>query len=189
MSAALTAFAVVFLAEFGDRTQLLLLALATRHRAGPVVGGLVAGYGLMTIVAVALGSAIGAALPETVVRIGSGLVFLGFAAWTLLGGEDEDHDQVDDRSQRHPLALLASIAGAIMLSEIGDKSMLATATLAADGDPVPVWLGATAGILCAGALGVLAGRLLADRLRPDVLRWASASLFAVFGTTMLVRAL
>lgn len=189
VTAALTAFAVVFVAEFGDRTQLLLLALATRHRAAPVVGGLVVGYGLMTVLAVALGSAIGAALPETVVQVGSGLVFLAFAGWTLLGTEDDDADDIDDRSQRHPLALLASIAGAIMLSELGDKSMIATATLAADGDPLPVWIGATAGILTAGGIGVLAGRLLADRLRPDVLRWASALLFAVFGIATLVRAL
>lgn len=188
MGAALTAFAVVFVAEFGDRTQLLLLALATRHRATPVVGGLLIGYGTMTVVAVALGAAIGSALPDTVVQVGSGLVFLGFAVWTLLGDEDEEDDDVDERTERHPLALLLSIAGAIMVSEIGDKSMLATATLATEGDPVPVWIGATLGILSAGALGVLAGRLLAERMRPEVLRWASASLFTAFGVVMLVRA-
>lgn len=188
MGAALTAFVVVFVAEFGDRTQLLLLALATRHRATPVVGGLLIGYGTMTVLAVALGAAIGSALPDTVVQVGSGLAFLGFAVWTVLGGEDQDDDDVDDRGQRHPLALMASIAGAIMVSEIGDKSMLATATLATEGDPVAVWAGATLGILSAGALGVLAGRLLADRIDPDVLRWASAGLFTVFGVVMLVRA-
>ena len=189
MTAALTALAVVFVAEFGDRTQLLLLALATRHAMAPVLGGLVVGYGLMTVVAVALGAAVGAALPDTVVRVGSGLVFLGFAVWTLRGDEDADDDHVDDRSQRHPLALLASIAGAIMLSELGDKSMIATATLATDGDPLPVWLGATTGILAAGGLGVLAGRLLADRLPPDLLRRGSALLFAAFGIALLLRAL
>lgn len=189
MGAAVTAFAVVFVAELGDRTQLLLLALATRHRPGPVIGGLLLGYGLMTAVAVALGTAIGSALPDTVVRVGSGLVFLGFAVWTLLGTEDEDDDHVDDRSQRHPFALVLSITGAIMLSEIGDKSMLATATLATEGDPLATWVGATLGILSAGGLGVAAGRFLAGRLDADVLRWASAALFAVFGVVMLVRAL
>lgn len=190
MGAALTAFVVVFVAEFGDRTQLLLLALATRHRAPPVVGGLLVGYGAMTVLAVALGAAIGSALPDTVVQVGSGLAFLGFAVWTLLGDdEDDEDDDVDDRGQRHPLALMASIAGAIMVSEIGDKSMLATATLATEGDPVAVWVGATVGILSAGALGVLAGRLLAGRIDPRVLRWASAALFTAFGVAMLVRAL
>lgn len=189
MEAALTAFAVVFVAELGDRTQLLLLALATRHRAAPVIGGLLVGYGTMTLVAVALGAAIGSALPDTVVQVGSGLAFLGFAVWTLLGDEDDDDDDhVGDRGGRHPLALMVSIAGAIMISEIGDKSMLATATLATEGNPVPVWAGATVGILSAGALGVLAGRLLADRINPQVLRWGSAALFTAFGVTMLVRA-
>lgn len=190
VGAALTAFVVVFVAEFGDRTQLLLLALATRHRAPPVVGGLVVGYGAMTVLAVALGAAIGSALPDTAVQVGSGLAFLGFAVWTLLGDDEDDEgdDDVDERGQRHPLALMASIAGAIMVSEIGDKSMLATATLATEGDPVPVWAGATAGILSAGALGVLAGRLLAGRIDPRVLRWASAALFTAFGVAMLVRA-
>ncbi len=188
MGAALTAFAVVFVAELGDRTQLLLLALATRHRAAPVLGGLLVGYSTMTLVAVALGAAIGSALPDTVVQVGSGLAFLGFAVWTLLGDEDDDDDDVDDRGDRHPLALMVSIAGAIMISEIGDKSMLATATLATEGDPLPVWAGATAGILTSGALGVLAGRLLAERINPDVLRWSSAALFTAFGVTMLVRA-
>lgn len=189
VGAALTAFAVVFVAELGDRTQLLLLALATRHHAAPVVGGLLLGYGVMTLVAVALGAALGAALPDRVVGIGSGLVFLAFAVWTLRGDEDEDADAADDRGQRHPLALLLSIAGAIMVSEIGDKSMLATATLATDGEPVAVWVGATLGILTAGGLGVVAGRLLADRLSPTLLRWASAGLFTVFGVVLLVRAL
>ena len=187
MEAALTAFAVVFVAELGDRTQLLLLALATRHRAGPVIGGLLVGYGTMTLMAVALGAVVGAALPDTVVQVGSGLAFLGFAVWTLLG-DDDDEDDLDDRVDRHPLALMASIAGAIMVAEIGDKSMLATATLATEGDAVLVWVGATVGILSAGALGVLAGRLLAERINPDVLRWGSAALFTAFGVTMLVRA-
>lgn len=189
MGAALSAFAVVFVAEFGDRTQLLLFALATRHSAGAVLGGTLLGYGVTSVLAVALGALVGTALPETVVQVGGGLAFLGFAVWTLLGGEDDDDDAVDDRGQRHPLALMGSIAGAIMVSEIGDKSMLATATLATDGDPVLVWIGALLGILSAGGVGIVVGRLLGDRVEDRVLRWASAALFTVFGVVLLARAL
>ena len=189
MAAALTAFAVVFVAELGDRTQLLLLALATRHAVLPVVGGTLLGYGVTSVVAVALGAVVGSALPQTPVQVGSGLAFLAFAVWTLLGDdEDEDHD-VDDRDQRRPLALMGSIAGAIMVSEIGDKSMLATATLATEGDPALVLAGALLGILSSGALGIVAGRLLGEHLDARVLRWASAALFTVFGVALLVRAL
>lgn len=185
----LTALAVVFVAELGDKTQLLLLALATRHRPGPVVGGLLLGYGTTTVLGVLVGAALGNALPETAVQVGGGLVFLGFAAWTLLGDEEEGGDAVAADEDRHPALLALSIAGALFLSELGDKSQLATATLAAEGAPVPVAAGALLGILLAGGIGVLAGRLLGDRLDPRILRWGSAALFAAFGVTMLARSL
>ena len=188
MAAVLTAFAVVFVAELGDRTQLLLLALATRHRPAPVIGGLVVGYGVMTAVAVGLGAVVGTALPERVVQVGSGLLFLGFAAWTLLARDDEDGEDEDGPCARSQLGLMASIAGAVIVSEIGDKSMLATATLATAGATVATWLGATAGILAAGGLGVALGRVLGDRVDHRLLRWASAALFTVFGVVLLVRA-
>lgn len=188
MAAAVSAFAVVFVAELGDRTQLLLFALAGRHRPLPVVLGLLVGYSLTNLLAVAAGAAVGAALPTRAVQVGSGLVFLAFAVWTLRDGHDPD--EAAERSRPTGTARLAlSVAGGIMLSELGDKSMLATATLATDGPAVAVWVGATLGILASGGLGVVAGRLLADRVDPQWLRWGAALLFAGFGCAMLVRAL
>lgn len=187
MAAAISAFAVVFVAELGDRTQLLLFALAGRHRPLPVVLGLVVGYSLTNLAAVAVGAAVGAALPERAVQVASGLLFLAFALWTLR--DDDDH--ATDAERARPVGtirLAASVAGAIVLSELGDKSMLATATLASDGPPVAVWVGATLGILASGGLGVAAGRLLADRVDQRWLRWGAALLFAGFGCAMLVRA-
>ena len=192
MTALLTALAVVFVAEFGDRTQLLLLALATRHRPGPVVGGLLLGYGTTTVLGVAVGAALGTALPRTAVQVGGGLAFLAFAAWTLLaddGEEEQDQEELAADEQRRPVLLALSIAGALFLSELGDKSQLATATLAAEGAPVQVAVGALLGILGAGAVGVLAGRLLAERISPRVLRWTSAALFTVFGVALLLRSI
>jgi putative Ca2+/H+ antiporter (TMEM165/GDT1 family) len=189
VAAALGAFVVVFVAEFGDRTQLLLFALAGRHRPLPVVLGLVVGYSLTNLVAVAVGAALGAALPERAVQVASGLVFLAFAVWTLRDDDDGDA-AADERSAALGTArVAASVAGGIILSELGDKSMLATATLAADGPAAAVWLGATLGVLASGGLGVVLGRLLADRADPRLLRWGAALLFAGFGVAMLVRAL
>ncbi len=189
MSAALAAFLVVFVAELGDRTQLLVVSLAARHRAAPVFGGLALGYALTNLLSVALGSALGAALPERATLLIGGLLFLGFAVWTLLSDDDEDDDGVRDPSTANAWRLMLSLAGMIMVSELGDKSMLATATLAADGQPVAVWIGATAGVISAGALGVAAGRFLADRVKPDVMRRFSAGLFTLFGVLLLVRAI
>lgn len=189
MTAALAAFGVVFVAELGDRTQLLIVSLASRHRPGPVVSGVTLGYLVTTIASVAVGSALGAALPDRAVQVASGLLFLGFAVWALLGDDDDD-DDVGADDGRGGVGLALSLAGAIVVSELGDKSMLATATLAAErGSPVLVAVGALLGILAAGLLGVVVGRVLGDRLPDRALRLASAALFAAIGVGLLVAAL
>ena len=79
-----------------------------------------------------------------------------------------------------------SVAVAMFVAELGDKTMLATATLAAQGNPVLVWIGATIGIILSGTLGVLLGRAFGARLPERVTRIGSAVLFAVFGLVLIV---
>lgn len=190
MGGALAAFLVVFVAEFGDRTQLLIATLAARHALAPVLGGLALGYALTNLLAVVVGSLLGSALPDRAVGVVGGLLFLAFAVWTLLGDEDDDEDDAGPRGEgRSRVAVALGITTAIVVSELGDKSMLATATLATDGDPVAVWIGATLGILAAGTIGALVGRVVGDRIPARALQVGSAALFAVFGVVLLVGAL
>jgi putative Ca2+/H+ antiporter (TMEM165/GDT1 family) len=63
--------------------------------------------------------------------------------------------------------------------------MIATATLAAQGDPVLVWVGATIGIVLSGLLGVLVGRALGTRIPENVTRIGSSVLFGVFGVALI----
>ena len=81
-----------------------------------------------------------------------------------------------------------SIALTIAIGELGDKTQLTTATLAAQGNPVAVWIGATAGTVTAAAIGAFAGRRLGNRLKPRAVQIASAVLFAVFGILLLISA-
>lgn len=193
MGAVLAAFAVVFVAELGDRTQLLVLSLATRHPVAPILAGVGLGYLVTTVLSVALGTVLGAALPARPVEVGSGLLFLGFAVWTWFDRDEEDDDDAadddaaDDDRGRGGLGLALSLAGAIVVSEIGDKSMLATATLAAEqAAPVAVATGALLGILAAAGLAVVAGRLLAGRVPHGVLRGVGTALFTAFGVVLLL---
>jgi putative Ca2+/H+ antiporter (TMEM165/GDT1 family) len=82
--------------------------------------------------------------------------------------------------------VILSIAAAMFVAELGDKTMLATATLAAQGNPVLVWLGATVGIMLAGTVGVVIGRWLGDRLPERVIMIGSSLLFLVFGIALIV---
>jgi Ca2+/H+ antiporter, TMEM165/GDT1 family len=186
------AFGAVFVAEFGDKSQLLILGFATRHRAGPVVAGLVVAAAVMQGVSVAVGAALGAALPERPVGIVTGLAFLGVAAWTLLG--DDDEDEHEERTAPRAagrgafFAVAAAVAGAFMLAELGDKTMLATFALAASQGPLPTWVGSTAGEVAANLIAVVIGRQVGDRLPDRLVRTGSAVLFAVAGLAVLIGA-
>jgi putative Ca2+/H+ antiporter (TMEM165/GDT1 family) len=83
-------------------------------------------------------------------------------------------------------SIVLSVAAAMFVAALGDQTMLATATLAAQGSPVHTWIGATAGIILSGTLGVLLGRVFGARLPERVTRLGSAALFALFGAVLLV---
>lgn len=186
---AASAAAVVFVAELGDKTQLVAAGFGARWPARSVLAGVVAGYAAVNAVSVALGAAAGAALPVGTVSLIGGVIFLAFAAWTALAGDGAADEVGPAPAAAGTLRIIAVVAGAMFVAELGDKTMLATATLAARASPVPVWIGATAGISLAGAVGVLGGRWVGSRIPPEVLRWISAGLFAAFGVALIVAAL
>jgi Ca2+/H+ antiporter, TMEM165/GDT1 family len=182
----LAALGLVFVAELGDKTQLVALGFGARHRLAPVLTGVVIAYMATNLLSVVVGGLLGATLPTRAIGLGGGVLFLGFAAWTLWK-DDEDDD--DEGAATGDGSIVLSVATAMFIAELGDKTMLATATLAAQGNPVLVWIGATVGIILAGTLGVLLGRVFGARLPERATRIGSAVLFAVFGLVLIVTSL
>jgi putative Ca2+/H+ antiporter (TMEM165/GDT1 family) len=179
----LAALGLVFIAELGDKTQLVALGFGARHKLAPVLTGVALAYMATNLLSVIVGGLLGATLPTRAIGLGGGVMFLGFAAWTLWkGGEDDDEEGLSTGSG----SIVMSVAAAMFIAELGDKTMLATATLAAQGNPVLVWIGATIGIILSGTLGVLLGRVFGARLPERATRIGSAVLFAVFGLVLIV---
>jgi putative Ca2+/H+ antiporter (TMEM165/GDT1 family) len=83
------------------------------------------------------------------------------------------------------LAVIGSIAALIAVAEMGDKTQIATATLASQSAPVGVWIGATLGAASSGMVGAVAGNFIGDRIPARTLQYASAALFSLFGVAML----
>ena len=183
MQALLAARGLVFIAELGDKTQLVALGFGARHRLAPVLTGVALAYMATNLLSVVVGGLLGATLPTRAIGLGGGVLFLGFAAWTRWkGDEDDDEDGLATGSG----SIVMSVAAAMFIAELGDKTMLATATLAAQGNPVLVWIGATIGIILSGTLGVLLGRVFGARLPERATRIGSAVLFALFGLVLIV---
>jgi Ca2+/H+ antiporter, TMEM165/GDT1 family len=193
LAAAGLAAGAIFVAEFGDKSQLLVLAFATRHAALPVTVGIVVAAALVQGLSVAIGAALGATLPETLIGVVAGVAFLAVAAWTLWdrGDQAEEATVVEEAQEaeaagRPWFALAAVVAGTFVIGELGDKTMLATFALAARQDPMATWAGATVGMVAANLVAVVVGRQLGARLSPAVIRIGSAALFALAGGFVLL---
>lgn len=182
----LVAAATVFLAEFGDKSQLLAMVLAAKfRRPGAVIAGMALGLLLNHVLAAAVGTLVSALLPADVLRWIVGGGFLAAAAWVIwprAAKEDEAEAPVGGR--RGPFVATAIT---FFLVEMGDKTQLMTVALTARFDaPVPVVLGATTGMLMATVPAVIFADRLLTRLPLRLLRMASALVFAGVGVATLL---
>ena len=83
MHAFLISFGIIFVAELGDKSQLMALAFAARYRAVPILVGISVATAVVHAVSVGVGAALGVALPLRAINVASALSFFAFAAWTL----------------------------------------------------------------------------------------------------------
>lgn len=179
-SAFAVAVGLTFVAELGDKTQLLTFALAARYRWRTVAVGVALGAALLMAVSVAAGRLLGSALPQRPLELAAGTVFLLFAAWTLWR-PDADEGTADGRAGG-----VLGVLGAFVLAELGDKTMLTAIALATTRDPIGTWAGATTGLLAANVVPMLLGDRLGTVLPAHRIRVVAAALFAVFGVLLLL---
>jgi putative Ca2+/H+ antiporter (TMEM165/GDT1 family) len=180
-------FGVIFVAELGDKSQLMAMAFATRFRPWPVLAGISAATTVVHLVSVGIGYGLGAALPTGWIGLAAGLSFLAFSVWTLHG--DALTEEERGRAERTTRSAILAVSVAFFLAELGDKTMLATITLATQHGWVGTWIGSTAGMVAADALAILVGRMLGRRLPDQAIKYGAAALFAVFGVWLIVEAL
>jgi len=185
MAALWTSFLVVALAEMGDKTQLVALALAARYRRPWTV---MLGILLATIVNHALAATVGVwisrLLPPAALAWALALSFIGFGIWTLVP------DRTSERSESTRWGPLLSTIVIFFLAEMGDKTQLATVALGARFEGAGlVTVGTTLGMLAADGLVVFGGSHVSRLVSQVVLRRAAAVLFLVLGLVGLVGAL
>lgn len=188
MEAVLLVFGLVFVAELGDKSQLLALSFATRHSLRRVAAGLVLAAMATQTLSVAAGGLLGAAVDGPVVSAIAGVAFLAFAVLTLRAARSASGSDEGERPPRSGRSVVLGVAASVFLAEIGDKTMVVTMALAARQGVVATWLGSVAGFTAAGLVGILLGRTLRGRLSERWLQIGSALLFAVFGIVFLIDA-
>jgi Ca2+/H+ antiporter, TMEM165/GDT1 family len=180
MSAFLTSVGLVVLAEMGDKTQLLAMALACRFRWQTVMLGVFAATLGNHFLAVVVGTYLTELIPLFYVQIAASASFILFGFWTLRG------DSLEGEDKRFNYSPFWTVAIAFFLAEMGDKTQLATVALAAEYKSIlAVWLGTTTGMLIADALGICVGVVLGKKIPERLIKWVAALIFIFFGLSGL----
>jgi putative Ca2+/H+ antiporter (TMEM165/GDT1 family) len=187
MDAFFLSTAVIFVAELGDKSQLMALAFASRYRFLPVLAGITIATLVVHAGSVLLGSVVAVALPTDLIALAAGLAFFVFAAWTLRG-DSLDEDEAS-RAKRSAKSAIFAVAVAFFLAELGDKTMLATITLATTEEPIGTWLGSTVGMVLADAIAIAIGSVLGARLPERPVKIGAAIAFVVFGALLIAEGL
>ncbi|MDO9104532.1 MAG: TMEM165/GDT1 family protein [Methylovulum sp.] len=173
---AATSFALIVAAEMGDKSQLVCMTLASRHRAMPVMLGATAAFALLNTLAVIFGAAIASWLPGWVVALTVAFLFATFGIQSLRAKAEDDDGEVKEKSG-HGIFFTTFLL--ITVAEFGDKTQLAVVALSSASVPVAVWLGATVALATTSALGILAGRTLLKKVPLILLHRVSGVIFLV----------
>jgi putative Ca2+/H+ antiporter (TMEM165/GDT1 family) len=196
MHAFWTAFILIFLAEMGDKTQFMTMALSTRFPARTVITGVCLGTFAVSFLSVALGETVGRLLPYFWINLLAGLAFIAFGIVSLFEKEESEEEdakeigKTEKNIEEKHWGPALSVAGAFFLAELGDKTMLATVAIAGREYRFfwEVWLGSSIGLVSANALGLVAGKTIAKKLSAKTLRYLIVLIYVISGAVAIFEA-
>ncbi|NLI69965.1 MAG: TMEM165/GDT1 family protein [Firmicutes bacterium] len=175
-----TSFTSIFLAEFGDKTQLISMNLACRYPPLQVLAGVMVGLAAVQAMAVGAGGVIYRYIPLEVIIIFSGAFFICIGLWTALVPVRSVDHATEKKSGFWPAV------GLIFISELGDKTQITAMLLAASfGRPLVVLAGAILAMLANHLIAIFFGARFLSRLPDRWLRFISAAVFLVVGIAVL----
>lgn len=185
----LKVFFTEFIAEMGDKTQLMLIALTSKYRLRDIILGTAAAILVLNGLAVLAGGLVSEFIPDWLIKTIAALAFLYFAA-TTVAGDDDDEDEEGGKSKIKfaPLAVFCTF----FVAELGDKTQLTAITFGANegmNSALIVWIACSLGLFAADILGMLAGYLLKSRTPDGLLNTLAFAIFSVFGVFTLYQGL
>jgi Ca2+/H+ antiporter, TMEM165/GDT1 family len=177
MAAFVASLIFVVLAEMGDKTQLLAMAFATRYRAYKVLIAVFLATLANHSLAVVVGHFLTVVIPMDIISLAAAVSFIVFGLWTIRGDSLKGEEKRESR-----FGPVATVAVAFFLAEMGDKTQLATISLAVEYQNMfNVLMGTTLGMVIADTVGIVVGIVLCKRIPERIIKWISAGVFVLFG--------
>mgnify|MGYP001121232667 FL=1 len=179
-----TILLTMFIAEMGDKTQLMLVAMTSKFKLKDILLGTGVAILVLTGLAVLAGGLVSTVVPTWLIRLIAGAAFLFFAATTLKGDDDEEENVKNRKIKFAPLSVFCTF----FVAELGDKTQLTAITFGANeglSAAVVVWLACSLGLFAADVIGLLIGYLLKSKAPEGILNTVAFFIFSIFGILTL----
>lgn len=177
------AFFLIFVAEMGDKTQILAMTFATRYNAGQVFIGIFLGVILNHSIAILLGTYVSNFINPNILQVLAGILFIIFGLWALINSEDKEENK---KTLKYGAVL--TVASAFFIGELGDKTQLTAMTLSMDAIyPAVILIGTVTGMLVTSCMGIFIGTKLGDKVSGIVIQITSGIIFIQFGIIKLFK--
>ena len=183
-SSASATFLLIALAEIGDKSQLVCMTLAARHRPRPVIAGAISAFAILNLLAVLFGAAVAAWLPEWLVILAVAVLFGAFGISSLRYQEEDEDETVEEKPGQ---GVFVTTFLLIFLAEFGDKTQIAVAGMSSTVAASAVWTGATLALAGTSVLGVIAGRKLLHKLPLLWIHRISGGFFLLLALLAIIR--
>ncbi len=176
MGEGLEAFVLVFVAEVGDKTQLMLMTLAAKYTVMQMLLGIFLGVTVNHGAAVAIGCCLSNVIQGKLLQLFAGFIFVVFGIITIL------YDEEDGKKTNYKFGPIITTAMTFLLGEMGDKTQLTAMTLAMEAQyPYMVLAGSVAGMMVIGMIGIIIGTALTKHIPSNIIKTVSGLVFIIFG--------
>ena len=188
-------FGIIFLAELGDKTQLMVITLAAREKSSFKIGLATSiGISLVVIIGIIIGFFLNLLIPNFWIKLIGIIIFLIYGIYTLILAKKNDQEtqidveeEISTKKSRFNISNTFFIAlGSIFIMEFGDKTQLMTISLTANYVlPLEVGLGAILALCSLCFLGAYLGELISKKVKKRWIDLAGGILFIVIGIIMI----
>ena len=183
------AFLIIFLAELGDKTQLLVLSFASKSKVRNILIGIAIGSLMSHGIAIVFGSSLGLLQNKAILFILKFLTYITFLIIGIIGflpkkESSLEHENVFLKHIKYKsLNYIFIIAISIMIGEIGDKTFLASIGLGVEYPYYKLSLiaGAILGMIMSNSVAILFGKFLENYFSKNFTKYLSNIIFILFG--------
>ncbi len=178
-------FVTIFLSEFGDKTQLVTLSVAskTKHKMDVFWGVF---FALIVIdgLAILFGSLLSTFISTKLLLTISGLIFLIYGGMTFISS----HSDIKDITEDKHLKIIFSVFLMIIMAEMGDKSQITAILFASIYPAFIVFLVVILALSIMTLITIYLSHVLFDTLSSKTVQIISGTLFIIMGVFSLMNA-